>query len=203
MYVVLVTGGIGSGKKTACDYLGSKGATVLDLDGIAKEEQTSPLVLAQLQEAFGDDIVDAEGFINRPLLADRAFINRESANKLNAICWPPVIQRVADYILNGSCQQRSASSLLVIEVPMLAEAPDLLDLKDEVLCIAAPEPLRFKRAVARGMRPEDVQNRMELQASDEQRRAISDTVIDNSGSLQALYGQLDDWYAQRTADRLF
>ena len=55
MYVVLVTGGIGSGKKTACEYLGSKGATVLDLDGIAKEEQANPLILAQLQEVFGDD----------------------------------------------------------------------------------------------------------------------------------------------------
>lgn len=203
MYVVLVTGGIGSGKKTACEYLGSKGATVLDLDGIAKEEQANPLILAQLQEVFGDDVVDAEGLINRRLLADRAFVNHESVDKLNAICWPSVVQRVADFILNGSCQQRSSSSLLVIEVPLLAEAPALLDLKDEVMCVVAPESLRFERAVSRGLRPGDVRNRMDLQASDEQRIAISDTVIDNSGSLEALYRQLDDWFAQRTADRLF
>ena len=203
MYVVLVTGGIGSGKQTACEYLGSKGATVLDLDGIAKEEQENPLIIEQLQETFGNDIVDTDGLINRPLLADRAFFSRETANKLNEICWPPVIERVAAYILDSSCQLKTRSDLLVIEVPMLAEAPALLDLKNEVICVIAPEELRLKRAVARGMRPDDVRNRMALQASDEQRIAISDTVIDNSGSLEALYEQLDDCYNQRTADRLF
>jgi dephospho-CoA kinase len=203
MYVVLVTGGIGSGKQTACEYLGSKGATVLDLDGIAKEEQENPLVLAQLQEVFGDDIVDSEGQIIRPLLADRAFASQEMTDKLNAICWPPVIARVSDYLVGGSCQPMTRSDLLGIEIPLLAEASAMMDLQDEIICVVAPRQTRLERAVARGMRPEDVCNRMERQATDEQRLQISDTVIDNSGTLAALHAQLDGWYNERMAARLF
>ena len=203
MYVVLVTGGIGSGKKTVCEYLGKKGATVLDLDGIAKEEQENPLVLEQIKDEFGDDLVDADGILNRLLLADRAFFSADAAAKLNAICWPPVMERAQSYILDSGCQSLRRHDLLVIEIPLLAEAPALLDLKNEVICVTAPENLRFERAVARGMRPHDVQNRMELQVSDEERIAISDTVIDNSGTLAALYEQLDAWYAHFSEASLF
>jgi len=203
MYVVLVTGGIGSGKKTVCEYLAQKGATTLDLDAIAREEQENPVVLDQIRAEFGDDVIDEDGQIARSLLAARAFASRERADRLNAICWPPVMERVASYLVGGGCQPMAMGDLLLIEIPLLAEAPALLDLKDEVICVVAPEDMRLQRAVARGMCPEDVRNRMALQATDEQRIAISDTVIDNSSSLASLHAQLDAWYRDHTASRLF
>ncbi|MDR3053582.1 MAG: dephospho-CoA kinase [Coriobacteriales bacterium] len=203
MYVVLITGGLASGKKTVREYIGRLGATTLDLDAIAKEEQEDPLILAQIAEVFGEDVVDSEGLLIRPLLAQRAFASKEAADRLNAICWPPVIKRVADYILQSSCQPIEQRAILVIEVPLLAEAPALLDLKNEVISVVAPERQRIKRAIARGMREADVQNRLALQASDEQRVAISDTVFENSGSIESLYAQIDDWYRARIQARLF
>ncbi|MDR3315223.1 MAG: dephospho-CoA kinase [Coriobacteriales bacterium] len=203
MYVVLLTGGLASGKDTVCAYLEELGASTLDLDVIAKEEQENSLVLEQLEEAFGDDIVDDFGSLNRRLLAERAFASREAADMLNAICWPPVQDRVADYILGSSCQPMNRPGLLVIQIPLLAEAPALLDLKDEVISVVAPEALRFERAVVRGMKPEDARNRLDLQVSDDKRIAISDTVFDNSGSVENLRQQVKDWYNERSSARLF
>jgi dephospho-CoA kinase len=203
MYVVLLTGGLASGKDTVAAYLSELGATVLDLDAIAKEEQENEYVLEQISTAFGDDLIDENGILDRRLLAERAFVDPESADKLNAICWPPVKERVANYILADTCQQLQRGELLVVQIPLLAEAPDFLDLKDEVISVSAPEELRFKRAIARGMTPEDAQNRLALQASDEERAAISDTIFDNSGTLDTLRRQVSEWYEDRISSRLF
>jgi dephospho-CoA kinase len=203
MYVVLLTGGLASGKDTVSAYLSEFGATILDLDVIAKEAQTDEPVLGQLKEAFGCDIVDGEGVLDRRLLAERAFADPESAERLNAICWPPVKERIAAYILANTCQPLARGELLVVQVPLLVEAPDLLDLADEVVSVVADEGLRFRRAVARGMDPTDARNRIALQASDEQRVAISDSVFTNNGGLDTLKAQVRAWYEDRIESRLF
>jgi dephospho-CoA kinase len=130
MYVVLLTGGLASGKDTVSAYLAELGATLLDLEAIAKEAQLAEPVLMQLKEAFGSDIVGDNGELDRRLLAKRAFGDQESAARLNAICWPAVKERVADYILGNTCQPMERGRLLVVQVPLLVEAPDLLDLAD-------------------------------------------------------------------------
>jgi dephospho-CoA kinase len=204
MYVVLLTGGLASGKSTAANWLNEWGASLLDLDVLAAEVQEAEFVRQQLEEAFGEDIYTADGALIRSRLAKRAFATPESVEKLNAICWPPVIERVSDYLVGGSCTPlESEATMLVIQIPMLAEAPQFLDLADEVLAIEAPEELRLKRAIGRGMKPEDAEQRMALQASDSDRRALATTIIDNSGSLKQLHEQLYDWYQDRTIGRLF
>ena len=202
MYVVLLTGGLASGKDTVSAILAQLGATVLDLDLIAKEEQEHEPLRSELIVEFGKDIIAPDGSLNRRLLAERAFADKQAADRLNAICWPPVKQRVAGYILYNSCQPMDKSELLVVQVPLLAEAPDFLDLKDEVIAVVADEELRYKRAVARGMNPQDARNRIALQATDQQRIAISDTVFYNNGSLSDLRRQVDSWYDDRIASRM-
>jgi dephospho-CoA kinase len=203
MYVVLLTGGLASGKDAVSRCLAAFGATLLDLDVIAKEAQTEEPVLSQLAEAFGGDIVFADGSLDRALLARRAFADRQSADRLNAICWPPVKERVADYLLDNSCQPMEQGGLIVVQIPLLAEAPDFLDLADEVISVAADEEIRLGRTVARGMDSVDARNRLALQASDEERAAISDTVLINNGSLEELERQVREWYADRIEGRLF
>jgi dephospho-CoA kinase len=203
MYVVLLTGGLASGKGAVSSCLSELGATVLDLDVIAKETQTTEPVLEQLVEAFGTDLIDTDGSLDRRLLARRAFADQQSADMLNAICWPPVKERVADYILYNTCQPMEQGSLLVVQIPLLAEAPDFLDLADEVISVAANEDIRLERAVARGMNPADARSRLALQASDEARAAISDTVLINNGSLEELHAQVHAWYVDRIESRLF
>ena len=203
MYIVLLTGGLASGKDTVAAIMAELGATVLDLDRIAKEEQEDELVLAQLMEEFGEDIVDPSGSLDRRLLARRAFADEESVGKLNAICWPPVKERLDSYILNNTDEGRGAEKLLVIQIPLLVEAPDFLYLKDEVISVVADEGLRLERAIARGMSPEDARSRLALQAGDEERVAISDTVFTNNGTREELKAQILSWYNDRIAGRLF
>jgi len=203
LYVVLLTGGLASGKDCVGAMLKKRGATLLDLDLIAKEEQLRPEVLASLQEEFGDDIVDAFGNLDRKLLAQRAFVGDESARRLNAICWPPVRRRIQSLLLEVRGLPKSEHALIVIEIPLLAEAPDFLNLNDEVISVVADEKLRMARAVARGMAPEDAHRRLLLQASDQERAAISDTVFENNGSLEELQTQVDTWFEARRTSGLF
>jgi dephospho-CoA kinase len=193
----------------------------MDLDVIAKEEQESPLGLAQIAEAFGSDVVvDGGTALDRALLAQRAFVDGEQARLLNSICWPPVMERLGNYLTMSSCQPMSAPDWLVVEIPMLVEAlgadgseqnlalgGNLVDLADDFLLVDAPEQLRVERAVARGMSEVDARARIALQATDSQRQgfavAHNATIVDNSGSLDCLHRQLDAWYADRILGRLF
>jgi dephospho-CoA kinase len=203
MYVVLLTGGLASGKDTVGAFLSDLGATVLDTDKIAKEAQEDEAVLAQLREEFGDDIVDTNGLPDRRILAERAFSSREATDRLNAICWPPVKERISDFILTNSCQPMDKSELLVILIPLLAEAPDFITLADEVITVVADEETRFERAVARGMSAQDARRRLDLQASDDDRVKISDTVFDNNGNLKQLADQVRSWYSDKIESRMF
>ena len=193
MYVVLLTGGLASGKDTVSTMLAGLGAMVLDLDSIAKEEQEKPFVLTQLQSEFGQDIVDESGLLVRKLLAMRAFSNAETATKLNEICWPPVKEYLRRYLDNNS----EVKGLLIVQVPLLVEAPDFLEFKDEVIAVLADEELRLKRALARGMSTEDARNRIALQAEDNERIALSDTVFINNSTHEALREQVIFWHNTR------
>ncbi|MDR0501057.1 MAG: dephospho-CoA kinase, partial [Coriobacteriales bacterium] len=126
MYVVFVTGGLASGKKTVCELLHSWGATYLDADAIAKEEQEHPAILSLLAETFGKDIIYFDDVdkpcVNRCLLASRAFASKDEANKLNAIMWPAVQERLADYLVGGSCQLLSGTDFVVVEIALLYES---------------------------------------------------------------------------------
>ena len=214
MYVVFVTGGLASGKKTVCSLLQQYGATVFDLDAIAKKEQESPCVLASLQQEFGKDVLTRSGELDRSLLAKRAFATVEAADKLNAICWPPVLKHLTELLADVTCeatdqnttqinrltdQQPADNKLIAVEIPLLVEAslnaPEFLGLADEIIAVETDIKVRFARAVKRGMKPTDAQNRLRLQASDEQRRALATVVFNNNGTYAELEKQVRSWYA--------
>ncbi|MDR1087849.1 MAG: dephospho-CoA kinase [Coriobacteriales bacterium] len=203
MYTVFVTGPLASGKRSACLYLALQGFSHIDADELAKEFLDDELVKAQLLEAYGTTICDDTGRINRARLAELAFATEGSSDALNGIIWPLVEARLSDLIVGNSCQFDRSEERLAVEIAMLAEAPALLDLADAVLCITADEHIRINRALDRGMRLEDVQNRMALQASDEDRARICDAVIENNGSLDQLYTKLDTWLASARQEHLF
>ncbi|MDR2957693.1 MAG: dephospho-CoA kinase [Coriobacteriales bacterium] len=194
MFVVFLTGGLASGKTTVAAWLVEKGAIVLDLDQIAKQEQETAAVLVELTIAFGSDIVDTQGKLDRKLLAERAFVSKQNADKLNAICWPPVTKRLSEYINQARSDQHMEQRLVVVQVPMLVEASALIPLADEIVTVSAPEELRLDRALERGMTGLDARRRLNNQAADAKREAIADTVFHNSGSLEQLFEAVDDWY---------
>ena len=195
MYTVMITGGIGSGKSTLCEMLQAKGALSVDLDAVAHTLlETDVMMISELAEEFGSDILDEDGAIVPSRLAARAFASPEATKAMNAITFPRIIDQVSDYILDVHCVPRHHAKAMVIEVPLLTEAPDLAKLADEVIAVNAPVELRLSRAVARGMDAEDALRRIWLQPTDAERAAIANTICENTGTQEDLQAWADAWW---------
>ena len=191
MYLVLVCGGIASGKSSVARHLEALGATRLDLDEITHEiyEVGSP-VLGEVARAFGADVLDEDGALRRGVLAARAFATPADARRLEAIVHPEVTRRLMERLDGGS-----ADGVAVVEVPLLDRVEALAERADEVLVMACPRDLRRVRAIGRGMSGEDFDARASLQPTDDWLRAHATTVIDNTGSQEACLEQVDAWWA--------
>ena len=184
MVVIVLTGGIGSGKSVAAEYFSGRGARVIDLDEVAHEVMVRDSeVLGAVAAEFGEEILLADGSLDRAALARAGFASPAATERLNALIHPAVAREAAEE-LRVLAQRRPAPRAVVIEVPLLAEAPYFADLADIVLAIAAPEPLRIDRAASRGLERADVERRVRVQAPDAARAALADVVIENDGTLE-------------------
>jgi dephospho-CoA kinase len=187
-----LTGGIGSGKSEVSKRLAAQGAVVIDADAIAREVVAAGTDgLAEVVEAFGPEILRADGQLDRPRLGDIVFADPALRGKLNAIVHPRVGARMAEL-------ERGAGprAIVVHDVPLIAEN-GLAGGYDLVLVVDVPPRIQVERLVRyRGMTREQAQARMAAQASREQRLAIAGIVIDNSGSLAELDRQVGDLWAE-------
>jgi dephospho-CoA kinase len=187
-----LTGGIGSGKSEVSARLAAQGAMVIDADAIAREVvEPGTDGLAEVVDAFGPEVLLPDGTLNRPRLGDIVFADPELRGKLNAIIHPRVGARMAEL-------ERTAGpgAIVVFDVPLIAES-GRSDAYDLVVVVDAPPRVQLERLVRRrGMTPEQARARMQAQASREQRLAIADIVIDNSGSLAELDRQAGDLWSE-------
>jgi dephospho-CoA kinase len=203
MYVLGITGGIGSGKTTAADLLGELGAVVIHLDDLAKRMigPDGPLV-EDVITAFGENVRGTGGGVDTAALAACAFETREAADRLDRIVHPGVYAAVAG-ALDALLELAEPPEVVVIDIPLLVESPIFFDLLDGVLAVSAPEDVRFARLEARGMDPDDVRARMALQVSDAERRDVADYVVENDCDKPAFESALvafwDDELAHRGA----
>ena len=201
MYVLAVTGGIGSGKSVAAQMFGDRGAIVLDLDRIAKDllEPGMP-VYAHVAEAFGQSVVGADGRIDAAALADASFVSEEATRRLDAIVHPAVYT-VLTGVLDALALQAEPPRFVVMDIPLLVEAPMFLDLVDGVLAISADEDSRIARCLAKGMAEEDVRRRIARQAGDAERRDIADHVIENDDDLATFQNDIARFWDLEVAPR--
>ncbi len=191
MILIGLTGGIGSGKSTVSALLASHGAVIIDADAIVRELQApgQPL-LAVLAERFGSHIIDAHGALDRAALAGIAFADPEALKDLNKIVHPAVAAEM-DRRLK---EQRATNNVVVLDIPLLTENPRK-GLCGVVVVDIDPE-LAVRRLVEfRSMAEDDARARIAKQASREDRLAIADKVIDNSGDLASLEAQVDEVWA--------
>lgn len=192
-HIVGLTGGIGSGKTTAAEYLRSLGAYTLDADAISRALLMKDGGCYQaVIDAFGKDILLADGAIDRKKLGGVVFRDEAARERLNAIVHPAVCGRLlldANDIL-----RRDPRGIVVLDVPLLFEC-GLYRQTDENMLIYADDAVRLARIVARDRCGEEAARlRMNAQMPQEQKRALADTVIDNSGTLASLQRQLKEWY---------
>ncbi|MGW8327403.1 dephospho-CoA kinase [Streptomyces sp. NPDC055897] len=186
MLKVGLTGGIGAGKSEVSRLLVSYGAVLIDADRIAREvvEPGTP-GLAAVVEAFGPGILSMDGTLDRPGLGAIVFSDPEKLATLNRIVHPLVGARSAE--LEAAA---GPDSVVIHDVPLLAEN-GLAALYDLVVVVdAAPETQLDRLVRLRGMTPEEARARMAAQADRAQRLAVADVVVDNDGPLEALEPQV-------------
>ncbi|KUI40376.1 dephospho-CoA kinase [Mycobacterium sp. GA-2829] len=176
-----LTGGIGAGKSTVSATFADCGGVVVDGDVISREVvEPGTEGLAALVEAFGDDILLPDGALNRPALAAKAFQDDEQRAKLNGIVHPLVGKRRQEII-----DSVAPGTVVVEDIPLLVET-GMAPFFPLVVVVWADEETRVTRLIKRGLPEHDARARMKAQATDEQRRAIADVVLDNSGTQEEI-----------------
>ncbi|GGF33044.1 dephospho-CoA kinase [Microbacterium sorbitolivorans] len=198
MPLIALTGGIASGKSTIAGRLAEHGAIVVDADRTVRElQQPGQPLFAQIVEAFGDGVVAADGSLDRPALGSIVFGDREKLARLNAIVHPAVKDETQRRFREAFAADPNA--VVVYDVPLLQEARGTGEW-DRVVVAHAPAEVRIRRMVDnRGMTPEDAAARVRSQASDDERLALADVVIDTAGTLEHTLEQADRLWAELSA----
>lgn len=188
-----LTGGIGAGKSTVSSTFDELGGIVVDGDVIAREVvEPGTEGLAALVEAFGDGILRPDGALDRPALAAVAFSDDEKRKTLNGIVHPLVGRRREELIAAAP-----ADAVIVEDIPLLVES-QMAPMFPLVIIVHADEDLRVARLIEhRGFTEADARARIAAQATEEQRRAVADVWLDNSGTADDLVARARDLWHNR------
>ena len=186
MFVVGITGGIGSGKSAVTDHLETLGTTVVDADKVARlvvEPGTSGL--AAIAEHFGSEILLADGGLDRAALRKIVFDNSDERKALEGITHPRIRDEIARQL------SKASSPYVVLSSPLLLESGQH-EFVDYIVVIDVPEEVQLKRTVVRDDNSEGlVKQIMAAQLDRQTRLALADITITNAGSLKALYAHVE------------
>jgi dephospho-CoA kinase len=190
-----LTGGIGSGKSTVAGLLAGRGAVVIDSDAVAREVAAPGTEgLARVAAEFGPQVVGPDGALDRARLAAVVFTDAAARARLNRILHPLIAARTRELVAAAP-----PGAVVVHDVPLLVENR-LASAYDLVLVVEAPESVRIQRLRdAREMTEADARARMSVQASDAQRRAVADVVIENAGDQKELAAAVERVWRDRIA----
>jgi dephospho-CoA kinase len=188
-----LTGGIGSGKSTVAGRLVEQGAVVIDADCLAREVVGPGTEgLAAVVADFGAGVLTPGGELDRVLVAERVFGDDAARARLNGIVHPLVAARSAELIAAAA-----DDAVIVQDIPLLVEGA-LAAGFPLVVVVHADAEVRVRRLVEqRGMPEPDARSRIAAQATDEQRRAVADVWLDNSGARDGTLAAVDRLWAER------
>ena len=188
MLEIGLTGGIGAGKSTAAQLLVRRGAILIDADSIVRDlQQPGAAVFVRMVEEFGTGIVQPDGTLDRPAVAQIVFSDKGQLAALNAIVHPAV----TDEMTRRRQALATTDTTVVLDIPLLIET-NYSDL-DAVVVVDVDAEIAIRRLVEhRGFTEADARARVANQASRDDRLAIADFVIDNSGSLDDAVDRVAD-----------
>ncbi|MBA3523618.1 MAG: dephospho-CoA kinase [Geodermatophilaceae bacterium] len=190
-----LTGGIGAGKSAVAARLVEHGAVLIDSDVLAREVLAPGTPgLARVLERFGAGVLDAEGALDRPALGQIVFADPQARADLNAIVHPLVRQRSAELAAAAP-----AGAVVVHDVPLLVETGQTANYDVVVVVVADPELRVARLRETRGMDEQQARARITAQATDAERRAVADVLLDNSGTHEELTAAVDRLYADLVA----
>lgn len=187
MILIGLTGGIGSGKSEVARLLTARGAELIDADLIVRElQQPGAEVYEKMVELFGQEVVGADRALDRAAIAKKVFTDESLLKTLNQLIHP-IVRRVMNERVESF---RSSDKVVVLDIPLLVENPR--EGLDGVLVVDLDAELAVKRLVEqRNMNADDARARIAKQATREQRLAIANHVIDNSGDRDELSRKVD------------
>lgn len=192
--VIGLVGGVASGKSAVAKAFAARGLCHVDADQHARDVVGRTEILAALCSAFGADILDEQGALNRAALADRIFADQTARLRLEAITHPAI--RAA--ILTAAEEALSAGQSVLLDVPLLLEA-GLISRCDVVVFVHASDAVRATRAASRGWKSGELARREAAQAPLAEKRMRAKFVIDNDGPLPLTQGHVDDLLRKLTA----
>ncbi len=201
MLLVGLTGGIGSGKSTVADLLARHGAVILDADAFARDAvRSGSEPFAAVVRRFGEEVVRADGQLDRAHLAAIVFADREALADLEAIIHPEVRRMIAD----GIQSHLDTDDVVVLVNPLLIEMGTHRDCDVVVVVSASPET-QVARSVVRGMDEADVRARLAAQLPLADRARAADVLLDNEGTREELDAEVEvlwhDLAARAAGDR--
>ena len=192
MLKIGITGGISSGKTTVCEYLNKKkDVFIFNADKESKRHlKKSITIQKKLIHIFTEKIIQNKK-INFDLLAKEAFSNSTNHKILNGILWPEI------YILINNAFEKAKKKeykLFVVDAALIFEA-NFTNFFDKTILIVTNKEKRINRAITRNnLSLESIQNRMNLQMSDKNKKKLSDIIIYNNGDVKSLYKKIDKLY---------
>lgn len=188
MYVIGITGGIGSGKSTVAARVAARGVPVLDADAIS-HEVTGPggRAMEEITAAFGKRAVRSDGSLDRRGMAQLVFKERPALDRLSAIVHRHVLELMGERL--AALKEKGAKAV-ALDVPIPVKT-GFLDLCDAVWVVHASEAARISRLAARGMKEDEARRRIAVQIPEEEYLALADEVVENEGGLDALMRRVD------------
>jgi len=187
MYLIGLTGGIAAGKSTVAKRWVELGAIEIDADQLAREVvEPGTNGLQRIREQFGDQVLNADGSLDRSALGSLVFANRQQLDALNAIVHPLVKQRTRELL-----EAMPSDAIVIYNVPLLVEAAVDHDF-DIVVTVEAPEEEQIKRMVAhRGMTETEAKARISTQAKPVERAARADHILSSNQDIHLLMRDAD------------
>jgi len=186
MFTVGLTGGIGSGKSTVADCFAAHGVPVIDTDAIARQlSAPGGAAMKAIRAAFGEEVMQADGTLDRAGLRRRVFADAADRNQLEAILHPRIRQEVEQALAT------LAAPYAIIVIPLLVETGGYRDLLNRVLVVDCPEELQIARVMARnGLTHDEVQAVLAAQVGRAERLSAADDVIVNTATPAALRAEV-------------
>lgn len=198
MFVVGITGGIGTGKSSVADVFRSKGVKVLDADEISRQVTgVGGVALDEIRELLGKKAVDSDFALNRKYVASLVFSDRSKLDRLAEIVHKHVLEQMAREL---EIESEKGTKIVVLDVPIPVRK-GFVDVCNQIWVVSADKSVRIERLVERGMDPEDVKRRMEMQMTREEYEELADIVIENNGTPDELKMSVEKHIAAQLHER--
>lgn len=200
MKIVGLTGGISSGKSTVSSYLKQLKIPVIDADEVARKvvEPNSQGAI-EIRKTFGSDVFEEDGSLNRQKLGALIFSNAENRQKLDDLLQPLIKIMILDEIEE---YRQKGETMIVLDLPLLFEK-HYEKLCEEIIVVYVPRELQLERLMKRNQyTKQEALSRIDSQLSIEEKRKRATVLLDNQGTVQQLYQQVEQWLVETKNDIL-